>query len=111
LQALGVSAEAARLGANRRLKSSPQQVGLEGFSLDAFAADLAHPDMPLNPTVEQTEFNGKKVVVVSAQDGSMLYVANTGVAYPLRAEDKGQNPGSLDFTEYGADFHITPRVA
>jgi hypothetical protein len=107
LQALGVSAEAARLGANQRLKLGAQQVGLEGFSLDSVAADLANADKPLNPAVEQTELNGGKVVVVSAQDGSRLYVANTGVAYPLRAEDKGQNPGSLDFSEYGGDFHIT----
>jgi hypothetical protein len=82
---------------------------LEGFTLDAFAADMARPDTPFNPTVEQTELNGRKVVVVSAQDGSKLYVANTGAAYPLRVEDKGQQtPGSMDFTEYGADFHITP---
>jgi hypothetical protein len=70
LQGIGVSAETARLGANRWLKSSPQQLGLEGFTLDAFAADMARPDTPLNPTVEQTELNGKKVVVVSTQAGS-----------------------------------------
>jgi hypothetical protein len=88
LQAIGISAEAAGLGVNRWLKSSPQQLGWEGFaSLGSF------PDMPdrgLNPTVEQTELNGKKVVVVSFQDGTKLYVANTGAAYPLRTVRKGQ---------------------
>jgi hypothetical protein len=108
LQAIGVSAETAHMAANHWLKSSPQELGLEGFTLDSFIADLAHPDRPYNPTVEQTELNGRKVVVVSAQDGTKLYVANTGPAYPLHVDDKGQNPGSMDLTEYGADFHITP---
>ena len=48
------------------------------------------------------ELDGTKVVVVRRQDGSELY----GDAYPLRANDEGTDAGQLDFTEYGADFHI-----
>jgi hypothetical protein len=107
LETLGVPPEAARLGADRWLELSPQQAGLEGFSLDSLAAEVASTDSPLEPTVEQTELDDEQVVVISQQDGSKLYVANTGTAYPLRAESKGQEPGRLDFTEYGADFHIT----
>lgn len=107
LEVLGMPPASAQLGANRWLKLSAQEApALEGFSLDSFAAQLARNDSPLDPEVEQTELEGKKVVVVSSQDGSTLYVANTGVAYPLRAEDKGQDAGQVDFTEYGADFDI-----
>jgi hypothetical protein len=107
LEALGIPPAAAQLGAGRWLKLSAQEaLALEGFSLDSFAAQLARNDNPLDPEVEQTELDGTKVVVVTRQDGSKLYVANTDDAYPLRAEDLGQDAGQLDFTEYNADFDI-----
>ena len=34
-------------------------------------------------------------------------IANTGPAYPLSGELKGQNAGRIEFTEYGAPLHIT----
>jgi len=109
LEVLGVPPAAAQLGAGRSLKLTAQEAApLEGYSLDSFAAQLAKNDSPLDPKVKQTEFDGQKVVVVSRQDGSKLYVANTGDAYPLRADDKGPDAGRLDFTEYGADFLIPP---
>jgi hypothetical protein len=49
---------------------------------------------------------GHKVVVVTYPDGSKLYVANTGPAYPLRFTDTGA-VGSREFSEYGAAIHIT----
>jgi hypothetical protein len=112
LEVLGVPPAAAQLGAGRPLKLSAQEAAaLEGYSLDSFAAQLAKNDSPLDPKVKQTELDGQKVVVVSRQDGSKLYVANTGDAYPLRADDKGPDAGRLDFTEYGADFIIpAPQV-
>ena len=112
LEVLGVPPAAAQLGAGRSLKLTAQEAApLEGYSLDSFAAQLAKNDSPLDPKVEQTELDGQKVVVVSRQDGSKLYVANTGDAYPLRADDKGPDAGRLDFTEYGADFLIpAPQV-
>ena len=37
-----------------------------------------------------------------------LHVANTGPAYPLRAEfKKGPYAGLFEFSEYGAPLHIT----
>jgi hypothetical protein len=44
--------------------------------------------------------------VVTYPDGSKLYVANLGTAYPLRFEDTG-SVGQRDFSEYSAAFHIT----
>jgi hypothetical protein len=109
LEALGVQPEMHHLGANRWLKLGPEELsGLEGFSLDSFARQLTANESPLETEVEQTEFDGRRVVVISKQDGSRLYIANTGPAYPLRAESKGASAGRIDFTEYDADFQITP---
>ena len=100
----GVPAAAGRALANKWVKVPPGQVtNLSGFSLDDLAAQLAEADNPLEPGVEQTTLDGNKVVVISQQDGSKLYVANTGPAYPLRGEMKGANAGRIDLTEYGAD--------
>ena len=55
----------------------------------------------------QATLDGKQVVVVSLQDGSKLYVANTSVPYPLRGDFMGRAGGRIDFTQYGADFRIT----
>ena len=47
-------------------------------------------------------------MLIGWRDGGKLYVANTGPAYPLRAELKnGPNAGVVNFTEYGAPLHIT----
>ena len=64
-------------------------------------------DSPWGRRWSRPTLDGTKVVVISRKDGSKLYVANTGPPYPLRGEKKGANAGRTDFTEYGADFHIT----
>jgi hypothetical protein len=84
LGAIGAPAAMQNL-AGRWVKIRKDQVNLEGpFSLDELAAQLAKwsPESPLEPKIVQTTLDGKKVVVVSAQNGSKLYVANTGAAYP-----------------------------
>jgi hypothetical protein len=108
LVALGVQPDVPGLAANRWLQLGPRESsGLEGFSLDSFARQLRTNESPLEAEVEQTELDGDPVVVVSRKDGSRLYVANTGPAYPLRAESQGADPGRLDFSDYGADVKIT----
>jgi hypothetical protein len=64
-------------------------------------------ESPLETEVEQTELDGKRVVVINTQEGSKLYIANTGLAYPIRGEFKGANEGRIDLSEYDADFQIT----
>jgi hypothetical protein len=105
----GAPAAVQRLAAGRWVKLSAKQGRWEGLSLDAFAGQLAiNNDSPPEPTVQQMTLDGRKVVVISEQNGSRLYVANTGPAYPLRGDYKGVGAGRVDFTDYGADFHITP---
>jgi hypothetical protein len=108
LESLGIPPEMHGLGADRWLKLAPQEAsGLGGFSLDSFAHQLTMNESPLETEVEQTELDGKRVVVISTQDGSRLYIANTGPAYPIRGDLKGANEGRIDFSEYDVDFQIT----
>jgi hypothetical protein len=104
---MGAPAEVLSRLAGRWVKLAPRHTELAGFSLTSFTAALAKSDRPLVATVGQSMLDGKQVVVISEHDGSKLYVANTGPAYPLRAENKGKDAGRFDFTEYGTDFHIT----
>jgi len=107
LTELGVPAETQRSAANKWLKLAPEQVTLlEGFSIDDIAGELTSPESPIEPTVAQETLDGRKVVVITQQNGSKLYVANTGPAYPVRGILKGNTPGQIDFTEYGVDFGI-----
>ena len=46
-------------------------------------------------------------MVVSWRNGSKLYVADTGPAYPLRADFKGQHyPVRMVFSEYDVPLDI-----
>jgi hypothetical protein len=107
LKKLGASAAAARAGAGRWLKLGQAQITeWEGLSLADLARQLTERVGPLVPEVAQTKLDGAPVVVVSGRDGSRLYMANSGVAYPLRGDYVGPAAGRVEFTDYGADFHI-----
>ena len=106
LKAVGAPPSVQRYDAGRWLKVPVSD--LTGFTLADLASQLTAYRTPLAPKVRQATLNSRKVVVVSWQDGGKLYVANTGPAYPLRAElKKGSNAGVLNFTEYGTPLHIT----
>jgi hypothetical protein len=67
---------------------------------------------PLEPKVQQATVHGQKVVVVSWRNGSKVYVAGTGPAYPLREDFKGNYPVWMVFSEYNVPFDVTaPRNA
>lgn len=105
LKMIGVPKPLQRQLDGRWLKVNSQDV--TGFTLADFVSELTAYHGPLEPKVRQASLNGKKVVVVSWQHDGKLYVANTGPAYPLRGEFKGQNAAVVDFTDYGAPLHIT----
>jgi hypothetical protein len=107
-EAFGAPAAAKGRLAGRWVKVRPQQfASLAAFSLDSLAAGLTRNDSRLVGKVERATLDGRKVLVLRKRDGSRIYVANTGPAYPLRTEGKGPNPVRIDFSEYGVDFHIT----
>ena len=112
LEALGASARLARAGAGRWIRFPDGQLTLDGYSLPELIAQLAQDKSPRDPEIAPATLDGKPVVVVSRPDGTKLYIANTGPAYPLRGEYTGDESGRVEFSEYGADFHIAaPRGA
>ena len=107
LARLGAPGAAQRLGEGKWIKLAKGSLtSLEGFTTDDLAAQLTKFESRLEPKVEQTTLDGKKVVLISQQNGSKLYVANTGTAYPLRAIMTKDDTGEIDFTEYGTKFDI-----
>lgn len=108
LKAIGAPPAVQQHDAGRWLKAPTHDV--TGFSLASLASQLTRYSGPLEPKVRQATLNGRKVVVISWQNGSKLYVANTGPAYPLRWDFKGPKPGRGAFSEYGAHFHITAPI-
>lgn len=93
--------------ANKWVKSGSATVMLTPFSLATFASELTAKEFTHGGTVTQSTLAGQKAVAVTYPDGSKLYVANTGTAYPLRFDATGSVGGRRDFSEYGTAFHIT----
>jgi hypothetical protein len=79
------------------------------FTLDGFAGLLkgGTGSSAVNPTVTQSTLIGQKTVVVSQKDGSTLTIANTGAAVPLKLDAKGNNGGTVTFTNYNKHNPIT----
>jgi hypothetical protein len=106
LLTFGAPKPVARHNAGRWLKVPASDFA--GFSLASLASQLTAYKGPLAPKVRQALLDGRKVVVISWRDGSKLYVANTGRAYPLRGVfTTGPHAGVFSFTDYGTRFHIT----
>jgi hypothetical protein len=105
--AMGNPPETQGLLVNKWIKSGTAEQMLTPFSLATFASELAGAEMARGGTVAQSTLAGQKVVVATYPDGSKLYVANAGTAYPLRYDAAGSVGGRRDFSEYGAAFHIT----
>jgi hypothetical protein len=106
LAKLGAPPSLQRIAAHRWLKLGPGRLALSGVSLAAVAHQLAANGSALKPHVAQSTLGGKPAVVVTRQDGSKLYVANAGPAYPLRGDYKGADAARFEFTELGADIRI-----
>jgi hypothetical protein len=105
--AMGNPPDTQGLLANKWVKSGSAKQMLTPFSLATFASELTAEEFAHGGTVTQSTLAAQKVVVVSYPDGSKLYVANTGTAYPLRFDATGSVGGRRDFSEYGTAFHIT----
>ena len=107
LAKLGAPVRMQRIAAQRWVKLAPDQVTLSGLSLAEFAAQLAKNESPLDPHVARDTLGGKPVAVLTQRNGSKLYIANTGTAYPLHGDYKGEAPGRLDFSDFGVEVRIT----
>jgi hypothetical protein len=106
-QAMG-NPDTAGLAVNQWVRVGSARQTLAPFSIAMLASELTAEDSAHGGagTVTQSTLAGQKVVVVTYPDGSKLYVADVGTAYPLRFDDTGA-VGSRTFSQYGAAFHIT----
>jgi hypothetical protein len=79
------------------------------FTLDSLAAELVKPTdgTTSNDKVTTSTYQGQKVVVVTASDGSTTDVAATGKPYPLHSVNKGKDAGTVTLTDFGKRTTIT----
>lgn len=88
----------------------PAEAGspFQEFSLSKLADQLRTPDSSTwQPAVTKGSYEGRDVVVITESDGSTTQVAATGKPYPLHADDKGTDPGSVTFSDYDTPVAIT----
>lgn len=90
--------------AGRWVKLRIDQVNLGVVSLDALVASLMDKAWRTDTQVEYAMLDETKVIILSQPNGSKLYVAGTGPAYPLRLHKPDGT--QLDFTEHGIDFQL-----
>jgi len=106
--AMGDPAGTAGMMADRWFKlGSAQTPGTTPLSLAFFTSELtAHATMT-GATVTHGMLAGRQVAIIAYPDGSRLYVAAVGPAYPVRFDVTGGTGGRRDFSGYGAAVHIT----
>ena len=97
-----------RLWPLRRPVAQVPAGAIPGFTLADHTYDgLTDDHRYCEAKAQQATVNGKKVMVVSWPDGSKLQIANTGPAYPLRADFKGHLPAHAVYSEYNVPFNVT----
>ena len=110
--AMGNPPNTASTMAGRWSKVGPGSAQLTSpLSLTFFTADLAAHAKTAQATIRRGTLAGRQVVIIAYQDGSKLYVAITGPAYPLRFDVAGETGGQRDFSDYGTAFHIVAPTA
>ena len=105
--AMGNPAGTAGMMAGRWFKVGPAQApGSTPLSFAFLTGELAAHGTMTGATVARGTLAGHQVAIIAYPDGSRLYVAATGPAYPLRFDITGGTGGQRDFSDYGAAVHI-----
>jgi hypothetical protein len=87
----------------------PAEAGspFEEFALTKLADHLRTPDSTTwQPGVQKGSYQGRDVVVITESDGSTTQVAATGTPYPLHADDRGSDPGTVTLSDFGVTVPI-----
>jgi hypothetical protein len=79
----------------------------ENFSLNGFIDELRKPSSDVKKKTKDDEVDGDPVVIVEQEDGSTLTVANDDNAYPLKIEDKGDAPSTINLSDFGKKKDIS----
>lgn len=106
-EAMGNTPDVAGMMAGQWQRTGSAPSGEEWPSRAIFVTELGLRESAQGATVSQARLDGRLVVVVTYPDGSKLYVANTGPAYPVRFDVTGNGGGRRDFSQYAAQFHVT----
>jgi hypothetical protein len=106
-EAMGNTPDVANMMAGRWQRTGSAPSAEEWPSRAIFVSELGLRESAQGATLAQAMLDGRRVVVVTYSDGSKLYVANTGPAYPVRFDVSGNGGGRRDFSQYGTQFHIT----
>jgi hypothetical protein len=106
-KAMGNTPDVANMMAGQWQRTGSAPSGEEWPSRAIFVSELGLRESAQDATVAQGTLDGRRVVVVTYPDGSRLYIANTGPAYPVRLDATGNGGGRRDFSQYGTQFHIT----
>jgi hypothetical protein len=77
------------------------------FSLAKLADQLRKPEKTTwQPQVQKSTWQGQDVVVLTESDGSTTPIAATGAPYPLHADDKGADAGTVTLSDFGVKVPI-----
>lgn len=106
-KAMGNAPDVANMMADQWQRTGSAPSSEEWPSRAIFVSELGLRESAQDATLTQAMLDGRRVVVVTYPDGSKLYVANTGPAYPVRLDVTGNGGGRRDFSQYGTQFHIT----
>lgn len=106
-EAMGNTPDVAGMMAGQWERTGSAPSGEEWPSRAIFVSELGLRESAQGATVTQARLDGRLVVVVTYPDGSKLYVANTGPAYPVRFDVTGNGGGRRNFSQYAAQFHVT----
>lgn len=87
---------------------SVQESQMPVLTISALTSQLSQHISDSHATVSAGTFAGQPVTIVSYRDGSMLYIAATGPARPLRLDLAGSDGGHFLLSGYGATVTVTP---
>jgi hypothetical protein len=107
--AQGATAANAATAADKWVKVPTASNSFAEFTLNALADDLAKPSSgsKIEDAVTKGKLDDQSVVILKQTDGSQLFIAADGPAYPLKLVSAGTTKSTSTFTDFGKKVTIT----
>jgi hypothetical protein len=107
--AQGASAANAATVADKWVKLPATETSFSEFTLNALSDDLAKPSSgsKIEDAVTTGKVGDQSVVILKQSDGSQLFVASEGPAYPLKLVSAGTTKSTSTFTDFGKKVTVT----
>jgi hypothetical protein len=105
----GATAANAATVANKWVKLPASATDFAEFTLNALSTDLGKADagFKINDAVTTGKVGDQDAVILKQSDGSQLYVAAKGTAYPLKLVSAGTTKSTSTFTDFGKKVTVT----